>query len=116
LPWSLASRRVRTEERIGWASTLLSSGRIARRWAVTGNDQIKLCLCSAQWIRLRRIGLEGRDTYGLGWFMMGLQMFIMLNRKLYVLITYMVLGPLAPWAPGGRTACPPLRAGPDGRL
>jgi hypothetical protein len=43
---------------------------------------------------------------------MGLQMLIMPNKKLYVLITYMVLGPLAPWAPGGRTACPPLRAGP----
>jgi hypothetical protein len=43
---------------------------------------------------------------------MDLQMFIMTNRKLYVLITYMVLAPLAPWAPSGRTACPPLRAGP----
>jgi hypothetical protein len=44
---------------------------------------------------------------------MGLQMLIMPNKKLYVLITYMVLDPLAPWAPGGRTTYPPLRAGPD---
>jgi hypothetical protein len=43
---------------------------------------------------------------------MSLQMLIMPNKKLYVLITYMVLGPLTSWAPGGRTACPPLRAGP----
>jgi hypothetical protein len=68
---------------------------------------------SAQWIRLRRIGLEGRVTYGLGWFVIGLQMFIIPNKKLYVLITYIVLGHLAPWAPGGRTTCPPLRAGPE---
>ena len=34
-------------------------------------------------------------------------MLIMPNRKLYVLITYIDLGPQALWAPGGRTACPP---------
>ena len=26
----------------------------------------------------------------------------------------MILGPLAPWAPGGRTCCPSPRAGPVG--
>ena len=42
--------------------------------------------------------------YGLmGWFMMNFQRFIMLNRKLYILITYMILPP-APWAADGRTA------------
>ena len=38
-------------------------------------------------------------------------MVIMPDRKLYILvtlITYMILGPLAPWAPGGRTCRPPL--------
>jgi hypothetical protein len=39
-------------------------------------------------------------------------MLIMPNRKLYVLITYIVLGPQASWALGGRTTCPSLRAGP----
>jgi hypothetical protein len=54
-----------------------------------------------------------RVRHGLmGWFVMSFQRIIMPNRKLYVLITYMVLGPPAPWAPGGRTACPSLRAGP----
>jgi hypothetical protein len=81
----------------------LSSGRIAHRWRWAGQscgvrrqDTIKRNVASgsARWIRLRRIWLEGRVTYGLGWFVMGLQMLIMPNRKLYVLITYMV-GPLA---------------------
>ena len=28
----------------------------------------------------------------------------------------MILGPLAPWARDGRTACPPPRAGPANKL
>ena len=36
---------------------------------------------------------------------------------LILLVTYMILGPLAPWGPGGRTCRPPPRAGPgDGAL
>jgi len=31
---------------------------------------------------------------------------------LILLVTYMILGPLAPWGPGGRTCRPPPRAGP----
>jgi len=37
---------------------------------------------------------------------------IMLNRKLYILTSYIILGPLASWATGGRTACPSPRAAP----
>jgi hypothetical protein len=59
-----------------------------------------------------RIGLEGRVIYDFDWFVLDLQMLIMPNRKLCVLIIYIVLGPQASWAPGGRTACPSLRAGP----
>jgi hypothetical protein len=38
---------------------------------------------------------------------MGLQMLIIPNKKLYILITYMVLAPNS-MDPSGRTACPPL--------
>jgi hypothetical protein len=52
------------------------------------------------------------------------QRLVMPNIKLYILITYLFLGPSAPWAHGGRPACPPLSrscrpapsptSGPDG--
>jgi len=47
--------------------------------------------------------------YGLiGWFVMDFQRFIISNKKLYILIIYIVLG-LAPWPPSGGRAYPPRR-------
>jgi hypothetical protein len=38
----------------------------------------------------------------------GFQSLITLNRKLYILITYVFLGHTTPWAHGGRPVCHPL--------
>jgi len=73
---------------------------------------VMACVSSISIPLCYKIGPEGRVIYDFDWFILDLQMLIMPNRKLCVLIIYIVLGPQASWASGGRTACPSLRAGP----
>jgi len=54
-----------------------------------------------------RIGPEGRVIYDFDWFVLDLQMLIMPNRKLCVLIIYIVLGPPSFMGPR-RSHCLPL--------
>jgi len=71
---------------------------------------VMACILSDVSLPLRRIGPEGSVIYDFDWFVLDIQILIIPNRKLYVPITYIVLGPQASWPPGGRTACPSLRA------
>ena len=119
MPLPIVGHRIRFRYSDGHLLSGTRRGRDAGSRRVRRQEQTKRRLAawgSAQWTMdqsgyLR--SLEGKSYAGLGWFLMGLQLLIMLNRKLYILIIYMVLGPLASWAPGRRTACPHLRAGPD---
>jgi len=54
-----------------------------------------VCVCYPLSLSLCRIGLEGRVIYDFCYIVLNLQMLIMSYKKLYVLITYMVMGPEA---------------------